>query len=220
MVNGCLEQGLEQAIAGTQLYVVGPDDDVDDIRQEAMEDMKNVMSRVDKSGEGVCVQASTLGSLEALLEYLKSPAVKIPVSGISIGPVHKKDVMRASVMLERKRKELATILAFDVKVTQEAKELAEELGVKIFTADIIYHLFDQFTNYISTVKEEKRKESAEEAVFPCVLKIKPECVFNKKDPIIIGVDVLEGIAKVRLDSFWGVSAIRLSRHHKSCLSDR
>ncbi|KAL3687206.1 hypothetical protein R1sor_013515 [Riccia sorocarpa] len=189
-------QGLEHAIAGTQLYVVGPEDDVDDLKEEAMQDMKNVMSRVDKSGEGVCVQASTLGSLEALLEFLKSPAVKIPVSGINIGPVHKRDVMRASVMLERKRKEYATILAFDVKVTQEAKELADEVGVKIFTADIIYHLFDQFTNYISTIKEEKRKESAEEAVFPCVLKIIPECVFNKKDPIIVGVDVVDGIAKV------------------------
>jgi translation initiation factor 5B len=112
----CWFQGLEHAIAGTQLYVVGPEDDEEDIKEEAMQDIKNVMSRIDKSGEGVCVQASTLGSLEALLEFLKSPAVKIPVSGISIGPVHKKDIMRASVMLERKRKEFATILAFDVKV--------------------------------------------------------------------------------------------------------
>lgn len=55
-------------------------------------------------GEGVCVQASTLGSLEALLEFLRSPAVKIPVSGINIGPVHRRDVMRASVMLEKGRK--------------------------------------------------------------------------------------------------------------------
>jgi len=189
-------QGLEHAIAGTQLYVVGPEDDLDDVKEEAMSDMKNVMSRIDKSGEGVCVQASTLGSLEALLEFLKSPAVKIPVSGISIGPVHKKDVMRASVMLERKRKEFATILAFDVKVTPEAKELADEVGVRIFTADIIYHLFDQFTAYMNSVKEEKRKDASEEAVFPCVLKIMPQCVFNKKDPIIVGVDVLEGVAKV------------------------
>ncbi|KAG5590906.1 hypothetical protein H5410_041420 [Solanum commersonii] len=41
------------------------------------------------------------------------------------GLVHKKDVMKASVMLEKK-KEYATILAFDVKVTQEARELSDE----------------------------------------------------------------------------------------------
>ena len=103
------------------------------------------------AGEGVCVQASTLGSLEALLEFLKSPAVKIPVSGINIGPVHKKDIMRASVMLEKGRKKFACLLAFDVPVTREAREMAESLGVRVFTADIIYHLFDQFTAYLKTV---------------------------------------------------------------------
>lgn len=36
------------------------------------------------------------------------------------------------------------ILAFDVPVNKEARELSEEYGVKIFTADVIYHLFDQF----------------------------------------------------------------------------
>ncbi|KAH0652816.1 hypothetical protein KY289_030494 [Solanum tuberosum] len=61
---------------------------------------------------------------------------------ISPGPVHKKDVMKASVMLEKK-KEYATILAFDVKVTQEAQELSDELGVK-------------FRVYIDTIKEEKK----------------------------------------------------------------
>ncbi|TQE02914.1 hypothetical protein C1H46_011472 [Malus baccata] len=188
-------QGLEHAIAGTALHVVGPHDDLDEIKETAMEDMKSVMNRIDKSGEGVCVQASTLGSLEALLEFLKTPVVNIPVSGISIGPVHKKDVMKASVMLEKK-KEFATILAFDVKVTPEAREMADDLGVKIFIADIIYHLFDQFKAYIENIKEEKKKESADEAVFPCVLKIMPNCVFNKKDPIILGVEVLDGILKV------------------------
>lgn len=188
-------QGLEHAIAGTALHVVGPDDDLEEVKETAMEDMRSVMSRIDKSGEGVYVQASTLGSLEALLEFLKSPEVKIPVSGIGIGPVHKKDIMKASVMLERK-KEFATILAFDVKVTTEARELAEELGVKIFCADIIYHLFDQFKAYIDNIKEEKKKETADEAVFPCVLRILPNCVFNKRDPIVLGVDVVEGLVKI------------------------
>ncbi|CAN1768287.1 Eukaryotic translation initiation factor 5B [Linum perenne] len=188
-------QGLEHSIAGTGLYVVGSDDDLEDVKESAMEDMKSVMSRIDRSGEGVYVQASTLGSLEALLEFLKSPAVKIPVSGIGIGPVHKKDVMKASVMLEKK-KEYATILAFDVKVTPEAQELADGSGVKIFIADIIYHLFDLFNAYIDKLKEEKRKEAADEAVFPCVMKIKPAHIFYNKDPIVLGVDIVEGIAKV------------------------
>lgn len=174
---------------------MGPNDDIEAIKESAMDDVNSVMSRIDKSGEGVYVQASTLGSLEALLEFLKTPAVNIPVSAISIGPVHKKDVMKASVMLEKK-KEYGTILAFDVKVTPEARELADELGVKIFIADIIYHLFDQFKAYIDNLKEEKKKEAAEEAVFPCVLKIMPNCVFNKKDPIVLGVDVTEGTVKV------------------------
>eukprot|EP01051_Picozoa_sp_SAG22_P009448 SAG22_NODE_790_length_7216_cov_5.198820_4_plen_70_part_00 len=54
-------------------------------------------------------QASTLGSLEALLEFLR--AMNIPVSGIAIGPVHKKDVVKCSAQLEF-RQEYATIMAF------------------------------------------------------------------------------------------------------------
>ena len=47
------------------------------------------------------LQASTLGALEALLEFLSTKEVNIAVAGINIGPVHKKDVMRANVMNER-----------------------------------------------------------------------------------------------------------------------
>ena len=54
-------------------------------------------------------------------------------------------------MNERGKKEYGVILAFDVAVTKEAREMAAELGVTIFTADIIYHLFDSFTNYIEKV---------------------------------------------------------------------
>lgn len=39
------------------------------------------------------------------------------------------------------------ILAFDVKVERDAQELADSFGVRIFTADIIYHLFDAFMGY-------------------------------------------------------------------------
>ena len=103
--------------------------------------------------------------------------------------------MRASVMLEKKP-EYAVILAFDVKVVGEANDLAEKMGVKIFTADIIYHLFDAWTKYMNDKKEERRVATAEVAVFPCVLDILPKSIFNAKNPLVIGCKVAEGVAKI------------------------
>lgn len=123
---------LEKAIAGSRLLVCGPDDDEDDLRDEIMSDLTSLLNSIDKSGRGVCVQASTLGSLEALLDFLKSS--KIPVSGINIGPVHKKDIMRSATMLE-KAKELACILCFDVPVDKEAEKMAEEMGIRLFKGE-------------------------------------------------------------------------------------
>ncbi|KAH8510078.1 hypothetical protein H0E87_007852 [Populus deltoides] len=53
-------KGLEHAIAGTGLYVVRRDDDLEEVKECAMQDMKSVTSWIDKSGEGVYVQASCL----------------------------------------------------------------------------------------------------------------------------------------------------------------
>ncbi|KAH6629569.1 hypothetical protein C7974DRAFT_394726 [Boeremia exigua] len=179
--------GLDTAIAGSRLLVVGPNDDEEDLMDEVMGDLEHLLSNVSKTGRGVSVQASTLGSLEALLEFLR--VSKIPVATISIGPVFKKDVLRAGVMLE-KAKEFAVMLCFDVKVDKEAKQYADEIGVKIFEADIIYHLFDKFTAHMKQLEEQRKEESKMLAVFPCVLRT--VAVFNKKDPIVIGVDVAEG----------------------------
>lgn len=159
--------------------------------------MNNVLSDIatssnwiDKSKEGVYVQASSLGSLKAITEFLKSPAMNIPVCDFRLGPVLRKDVMKARFMV-RKKTQYATILAFNVKVSPDAQKLASQDGVKIILADVIDHLFEQFRKYIFP-----RNEKTEEVVFPCVLKIIPDCVFNRKGPIVLGVDMLYGVAKV------------------------
>jgi len=153
-----------------------------------MKDYESMIAKIDKSGIGVWVQASTLGSLEALLEFLKKS--KIPVSGINLGPIHKKDVIKAAVMLER-AKDYAVILAFDVKVSPDAQEFAAELGVRIMTANIIYHLFDQFGKYMEDIKN-TTKQTDQTAVFPCILEILPEHIYRNKNPIILGVQVIDG----------------------------
>ena len=189
-------QGLEKAVAGTPVHVVGPDDDIDELKDLVMKDLTNVMDSVKMTKRGVHVQASTLGALEALLEFLENGCKpSIPVSGVNLGPVHKRDVVRSSVQLEHKP-EFATILAFDVKVNSDAQELADDNGVRIFTADIIYHLFDQFTAYMDGITQERRATFGNLAVFPVILRILPECIFNKKSPMVLGCDVEEGILKV------------------------
>jgi translation initiation factor 5B len=121
-------QGLENAIAGSALRVCTKKDDIEELKDEVQGDLATILSRVDKSGQGVAVQASTLGSLEALLAFLEQ--MKIPVSTISIGPVYKKDIMKAAIMLE-KRPEFGVLLAFDVKVSPDAQKIADEMGVKV-----------------------------------------------------------------------------------------
>ncbi|KAK7423764.1 eukaryotic translation initiation factor 5B [Neonectria magnoliae] len=179
--------GLEGAIAGSRLMVVGPDDDEEDIEDEVEADLALLLSRVEKSGRGVSVQASTLGSLEALLDFLKD--CKIPVANVGIGPVYKRDIMQCGVMLE-KSPDYAVMLCFDVKVDKEALAYAEDQGIKVFTADIIYHLFDAFTKHMDEMLAKKKEESKMLAVFPCVLKT--VAVFNKTGPIVVGVDVADG----------------------------
>ncbi|KAI1493500.1 hypothetical protein F5X96DRAFT_621433 [Biscogniauxia mediterranea] len=183
--------GLEGAIAGSRLLVVGPDDDEDDLEEELEADLNKLFSRVATSGRGVSVQASTLGSLEALLDFLKD--CKIPVANVGIGPVFKRDVMQCATMLE-KNPDYAVMLCFDVKIDKDAQAYADEQGIKVFTADIIYHLFDAFTKHMEEQLEKKKEDSKMLAVFPCVLNT--VAVFNKTAPIVIGVDVVEGSLRV------------------------
>lgn len=67
--------------------------------------------------------------------------------------------------------EYATVLAFDVKIDSEARKHADETGVRIFTADIIYHLFDQFTAHMDRLTEQRRTDAKNLAVFPCIAKV-------------------------------------------------
>jgi len=189
--------GLEKVMAGTPVMVVGPDDEVEDIKAEVMSDLTKLQEKLSTDKKGVMVQASTLGALEALLQFLREETKPpIPVSAIGIGTIHKRDVTKISIMNEKGCPEYATILAFDVPVTKETREHAEEVNVRIFTADIIYHLFDQFTRFMENLNEKRREDAAAIAVFPSIIKILPQHVFNTKDPIIVGVEVVEGILKV------------------------
>jgi len=183
---------LEKVIAGLSMRVALHPDEIDILKEEAENDLKNALNAIKLKERGVFVQASTLGSLEALLEFLKTS--KIPYAGVRIGPVVKRDVMRASTMLEHDEK-YAVILAFDVKVERDAQEMADRERVQIFQADIIYHLFDRFNEYNAELVRQKKEQFRSVAVFPCKLKILKEHVYMSRDPIVCGVKVEAGTVR-------------------------
>jgi translation initiation factor 5B len=188
---------LDKVMAGTPVMVVGQDDEEEDIKAEVMSDLTNLAGKLSTDKTGVLVQASTLGALEALLQFLREDTKPpIPVSAIGIGTIHKRDVTKISIMNEKGHPEYATILAFDVEVEREAREHAQDMNVRIMTADIIYHLFDQFTRFMDELTLRRQEEAAAIAVFPSIIKILPQHIFNQKDPIIVGCEVMEGILKV------------------------
>ncbi|XP_027866272.1 eukaryotic translation initiation factor 5B isoform X2 [Xiphophorus couchianus] len=187
-----LGKDLEKTLAGLPLLVAHRDDEVPVLKDELVKELKQTLSSIKLEEKGVYVQASTLGSLEALLEFLRTS--KVPYAGINIGPVHKKDVMKASAMLEHDP-QYAVILAFDVKVERESQEMADSLGVRIFSAEIIYHLFDAFTKYREDYKKSKQEEFKHIAVFPVKLRVLPQFIFNSRDPIVMGVSVEAGLLK-------------------------
>jgi len=192
--------GLEQAIAGAELIKANTPEEIEAAILEIKENMCDIMDKyVDKTRDGVCVQASTLGSLEALLEFLLTS--KIPVCNIAIGPVHKKDILKATKTLAREnekkiKKEYACVLAFDVNVTNEAAKFAEDEGVKIFTAKIIYHLFDEFTAYVKECEDNRKNDGGTAAIFPCTVEIVKDAVFRRNAPIILGVIVTSGQLRI------------------------
>uniref|UniRef100_H3AUF4 Eukaryotic translation initiation factor 5B n=1 Tax=Latimeria chalumnae TaxID=7897 RepID=H3AUF4_LATCH len=187
-----LGKDLEKTLAGLPLLVAHKDDEIPVLKDELSNELRQTLNAIKLEEKGVYVQASTLGSLEALLEFLRTSSV--PYAGINIGPVHRRDVMKASAMLEHDP-QYAVILAFDVRIEREAQEMADSLGVRIFSAEIIYHLFDAFTKYRQDYKKQKQDEFKHIAVFPCKLRILPQFIFNSRDPIVAGVSIESGVIK-------------------------
>ena len=107
-----------QSVAGCSLRVCNEGESseaMDDAKEEAASEFDELVNEFEKQDVGVYVQASTIGSLEALLAFLKG--VNIPVCQAGIGVVHKRDVKKAAIMRDKGKPEYACILAFDVKVS-------------------------------------------------------------------------------------------------------
>lgn len=202
--------GLDGALAGSKVYLVEKEEETEEIKRKAEEEMRITVSGLlsgtasedaasggtifDAIGEdGVHVQASTLGSLEALVQILRSE--KIPIRTVGVGSITKKDIVRTSTIRER-RPEYAVMLCFDLTPSAEAQSIAKEYEVTVTTADIVYHLAEKFREHMREHWEKAAAALKEKVVFPCILAIIPGCVFTRRSPLVLGVRVVAGTLRL------------------------
>ncbi|MFH1720987.1 MAG: translation initiation factor IF-2 [Candidatus Altiarchaeota archaeon] len=177
---------LDTALAGAPVYVGGAE-----LVEKVLEEIGSVEFESDKLG--VVVKADTLGSLEALVKMLADK--DIPIRKGTIGKVGKNDIITASAVSKENRF-LGVILAFNSQILPEAEKTAEDLGLKILSAKVIYQLLDDYELWVKEEKESEKLASAKEHTPPAKVKLVPGCIFRQCKPAIVGVEVLAGTLRV------------------------
>lgn len=69
--------------------------------------------------------------------------------------------------------------------------------MRLFEAEIIYHLQDMFEKYIKDLKEARKAAAKDVAVFPVEFEIiSEEHVFHNKNPLVLGVNIRRGTLRM------------------------
>ncbi len=181
---------LENALAGAPLYAVPSEEKLDEIVNLVSEEIEKIRIKTDI--EGVILKTDALGSLEAIAESLGRN--NIPIRLADVGDVSKRDVTEASVVKD-KEPLYGVVLAFNVKVLPDAAEEAKNRGVKIFQHNIIYHLVDEYLQWVKSEQEAKLRDELARLIRPGKIKVLPGFIFRRAKPAIFGVEVLGGRIK-------------------------
>ena len=181
---------LEKAIGGAPIIVVSDEQSIDSIKNKIKEEIEEI--RFTSDIDGVIVKADTLGSLEALIRFLKNSGIPIRIS--DIGPVSRKDIIEATIV-KRKKPELGAVLGFNIEVTQEAEIESKSRNIPIFVSNVIYHVVDNFKAWYSKIVEELQTKEFSKIILPGAIKVLPGYVFRRSDPPIFGIEVLIGTIK-------------------------
>ena len=208
---------LEQAIAGTTLYLANTDEQISIAKSAIQEEwrgiydkmpvMCSVCNKISSRSEfveqcqngtcrgaveeknGVVIKADTVGGLEDIaFELFK---LKIPVRQASVGPVNKKDILMAKSIQDPLNK---VILGFSTKANNEvADELkGDNSEIKFFSGSIIYHILDSFEEWREETKQAIEAEQRESLVYPGRLLYLKDHTFRSKGPAIVGMRVVGG----------------------------
>ncbi len=179
---------IENVISGSPLRVARKD--FDHVKEEILKEIESI--KIDTHEMGVVIKTDTLGSLEALVNMLKD--LNVPIRMADIGDVSRRDVVNASIVGKENQLH-GVILAFNVKVLPSAAEEIKNSKVKLFSANVIYKLTEDYDEWLKAAEERRRKKWLDAIIRPAKIRIIPKLVFRYSKPAIAGVEILGGTMK-------------------------
>jgi translation initiation factor 5B len=183
---------LENALAGSTIRVISSGEEIEAISEELKSELDAV--RIDTENEGVVIKADTIGSLEAMVGELK--AKNIPIHYADVGPVSRRDVIRASAI---KDPLLSAVLGFNVELLPDAISEIQKTEVPVFSSDIIYSIIENYEQWVEGQKMKMEQERLEAVIRPGAVRLLPDCVFRQSKPAIVGVQVIGGVVRTQVN---------------------
>ncbi len=169
---------------GGLLRVVRNEEEREHVRAELQRESQPV---TDPAPSGVALFADTLGGLEALAFECREN--QIPVHETGVGPVGRPTILRIATVKDPTHR---AVLAFAVPILPDAQPEGDAGPVKIFRADVMYRLFEEYATWRTERLRALAAERRLALVHPAKLEVLPGFIFRASKPAIVGVKVLGG----------------------------
>jgi len=179
---------LENVIVGSTVLVAENENETEEMKESVRKEISEV--QFEKDIDGVVVKADTLGSLEAMIKLLQE--AQIPIKKAAVGTVSKQDLIALQNINDDLRK---AVLAFNVKILEDAENLAKDWGILIFKNNVVYRIIDEYKEWMEKKKKEQIEEKLASVTHPFEIKFLKGFVFRVSNPAVFGVEVKKGILK-------------------------
>jgi len=176
--------GIEEAMPGGLLKVVRSEEEKARVIEELARESQPV---ADVALSGVAIYADTLGGLEALAFECRERS--IPIHEAGVGPVGRPTIMRMAIVKDPTHR---AVLAFAVPILPDAIPEGEAASVRVFRADVMYRLIEEYDAWRTERKRELEVQRRLEHVHPAKVEVLPGFVFRASKPAIVGIKVLGG----------------------------
>ena len=184
---------LEGVLPGTTVYASSNQKIAEEFKGTLESEMESVF--IDTETTGVILKCDTIGSLEAITEMLRRQ--QVPIAKADIGSVTRRDVMQAKAIKDKDR-HLGVILAFNVKVFDDAKIECDESHIRVFEDKVIYSLIDTYSQWVDDDKSDLENSIFKEFTPISKFTFLKGYTFRNNNPAVFGIRVDVGTLRQKI----------------------